>query len=419
MAGRGSDDAASRDDGSDPSASAGETGDSNRRPWTIVVFATMAVFGTAMMVRGPVVPELGATFGAPEWQLGLVAPAATAGFLLAVSAVGFGAGHVSPRRLILVGLLVNAATMVALGAAPTLWLFLVAVAVQGATIGGVRGINRPTLSHFYPTARGRVYSYYDMTWGAGAALGPLLVIAVLAVGSWRHVFWLLAGVMLLLAARVSRLATPSVETAEDPVSRGDVLALLRRPEVLAMGLVIFFVAGLEGGMFLWLPTYASGELSGPLAGLALTLFVGAYVPGRFVCGRLADRVGHLPLLAAVLLALLPVFGWTFALAEGRWLLPGILGVGLLTSGAYPLLTAYATDAAPAYSGPVTAVAAVTASLGVGVVPTLMGVAISGADAGTAMQLLAIPLVVSVLLVVLAGLAERWRPALGGEEQSAD
>ena len=66
---------------------------SNRRLWTLAIFAAMVLAGIAMMARGPVIVELGETFDAPEWQLGLIAPAGTAGYLVVI-AFEIGRAHV-------------------------------------------------------------------------------------------------------------------------------------------------------------------------------------------------------------------------------------------------------------------------------------------------------------------------------------
>lgn len=380
----------------------------DRRRWTAAIFAAMALSGTALMLRGPVLPYLGRDFGAPEWQLGLVAPAGTVGYLVVVSAVGFGAGHLDPRRFVALGLAGSAVAVLAMGVAPGVAVFLLAVLARGTANGVVRGLNRPLVSHLYPDSRGRMYSYYDMVWAVGAALGPVLVVAAVAVENWRVAYYVLAAAMTVVAVVVWRLADPPVETEEEPIDREAVRELLARPEVLAMLAAMFFATGVEGGLFTWLPTYAQGELSPALAGVALTAMIAGYVPGRAVYGRLAERVGYVRLLVGVLALLVPVFLWTFRYAEGRALLVGVVAVGALLSGIYPMLVSYATEAVPEYSGPVTALAAVSSSLGVGVVPALMGGVISGADAGTAMELLLIPIGVALAVLVAARIGERRR-----------
>jgi len=384
---------------------------SNRLRWTAVIFAALAIGGGAMMARGPVLPELGATFEAPEWQLGLIAPAGTVGYLLSVTFVGFKAGHLRPRLIVAGALLANAVALLAIGAAPIMLVVLAGAVFQGAAIGVVRGLNRPLLSHFYPTRRGRIYGYYDMTWAIGAALAPLLVVACVAFLSWRYAFWIFAVLLAGLGVVVWSLDEPAVETEEEPLAREDVRALLRRPEILGMALVMFFSTGVEGGLFLWLPTYAESELPGWIAGGTLSIMIAGYVPGRFAYGRLSERIGYVRLIVAVLALMVPTFVATFVFADGLWVLPGILTIGLLMSGCFPLLVSYATDAAPEYSGPVTAVAAISSSLGVGVTPAVMGFVLSDVDPATGMQLLVIPLLIALGLIVLVRVAEiRRAPA---------
>jgi len=250
-----------------------------------------------------------------------------------------------------------------------------------------------------------------MTWAMGAALAPLLVVATVATASWRLAYWILGALVLALGVIVWTLDEPAVETEEEPLERADVLTLLRRPEVLGMALVMFFATGVEGGLFLWLPTYAESELPAWVAGGTLSIMIAGYIPGRFVYGRLSERVGYVRIIVAILSLMIPVFLLTFVFAQGLWVLPGILAIGLLISGCYPLLISYATDAAPEYSGPVTAVAAISSSLGVGVTPAVMGFVLSGVDPATGMQLLVIPLLMALGLIVVVRIAEvRRTPA---------
>ena len=41
------------------------------------------------------------------------------------------------------------------------------------------------LSHLYPDGRSRIYNVYALVWAVGAASGPLVVTAALALGNWR------------------------------------------------------------------------------------------------------------------------------------------------------------------------------------------------------------------------------------------
>jgi len=380
----------------------------NRRLWTVALFLSVATTGAMLQVRGAVLPTLSTDFNPPAWQLGLVAPVGTIGYLTVMLVVGSGAGHLDSRRFIIVGLLGSAAALLAMGIAPAFLVFLLAIGIRGTMTGFVRALDRPVLSHFYPDDRGRMYNRYDMSWAAGAALGPVAVAAAVALGSWRLAYGALAVVVVVAAALFWRLDAPTVESEEEPLTRESAADLLGRPEIVAMLAALFFITGVEGGLFTWLPYYAAAELPDGVAEVTLTVMLAAYVPGRFACGALAERVGYLPLLAGLAGALVPTFAFTFVFATGYAVLAGIAVIGLLIAGFFPTMMAYATDAVPQHSGPVNALASGMGSIGVGTVPAVMGVVIGGSDAATAMQYLIAPLVLALAVILLAGLAERRR-----------
>ncbi|WP_459193463.1 MFS transporter [Halosimplex sp. J119] len=396
---------------SEERAGASATADGgNRRLWTVAIFLTMASAGAIMQVRGAVLPTLEGVFTVPEWQLGLLAPAGTAGYLLVILVVGSSAGHVDARRLIVAGAFGTGLALLSMGVAPSFPFFLAVTVVQGAALGFVRALDRPLLSHFYPSERGRIYNLYDGTWAVGAALGPLAVVLALRLGSWQFVYAALGAGVLALAVLFWSLDAPSVGSNERPLTRERLAELLRQPEVIALLAALFFVTGVEGGLFTWLPYYARAELPGAWAELTLTAMLAAYVPGRFACGALTARLGPLTLLVGVLTLLVPAFAFTFFLASGPWVLAGVVAIGLLISGVFPTMMAYATDAVPEYSGPVNALASSVSSISVGSVPAIMGVVIGGSDAVTAMRLLVAPLVAAVVVVGLARVAELRRDA---------
>lgn len=390
----------------------------DRRGWTAAIFIAMALTGVVMQMRGAVLPTLQTQFGTPEWQLGLVAPAGTVGYTLVILLTGFGAGSLAPRRLVGVGLLGGGLAVVLMGLSPVFAVFLLGIAAVGAMNGLVRGLNRPLLSHLYPHARGRVYNYYDMAWAVGAMLGPLLVIAAIAMGDWRLAFLGVALAWFAVGTYVFTLPSPGISTDERQITRADVLPLLRRPEVLAMGGAMFLGTGVEASLFTWLPIYAGDALpetitlglggvsiTVALAEATLSIMLAGYVPGRFVYANLSERFGYARLLVVILALLVPLFATTFVLVEGVGALFGIFAIGALISGIYPMLVTYATEAVPEHSGPVTALAATSSSLGFGVLPAVLGGVISATDTQTAMELLVVPLLGSLAIVVAARLVE--------------
>jgi len=372
----------------------------SRRRWTVAVFGYVALVGAVLQMRGAVVPTLRTTFRTPEWQLGLVAPAGTVGFLLMVTVVGAIAGRLDTRRLLGIGVGGTAVGVALMAVVPSFPLFLVALGWQGLFTGVGRGADRPLLSHLYPTRRGRLFGYYDMMWAVGATLGPALVAAAIALGNWRYAFGLVAAAFLPLGALVWRLPAPSVAGGDEPLDRAAFRGIVREPAVLVMSLGLFLSVGIEGGLFTWLTTYAGTQLDGPLATASLSVMLAGYVPGRFLAGRLTERLGYAPLAVGLVATAIPAYAFTFLVAEGAVVLVGVFFVGLTVSGFYPTLLAYATEAVPEHSAPVNAVAAVAGGVGIAAVPASMGFVIGDAGVTRAMTLLALPL--GGLLVVTVG-----------------
>ncbi len=372
-----------------------------RRWWTLAVFGYVALEGAGLQMRGAVVPVLRETFGVPAWQLGLVAPAGTVGFVLLVAVVGAVAGRVGTHRLFLVGIVGTGVGLLAMGFAPTFGFFLAALLGRGVFSGIGRGSDRPLLSHLYPDARGRLFSYYDMAWAVGATLGPLAVAAALRLGDWRLAFYALGAAFLPLAVLVRSLPAPDVG-GDRPLDLAALGHIGRRPEVLAMAAGILLTTGVEGGLFTWLTTYAGGRFPGSLATASLSVLLVAYVPGRFVAGRLAESVGYLRLSLALAVLCLAAVAYTFFLAAGIGLVVGLFAVGLTLSGLYQTLLAHATEAVPEHSAPLNAIGLVAAAAGIAGVPVLMGFVVDGAGIVPAMRLLVVPLVAMVLVLAAAG-----------------
>ena len=210
----------------------------------------------------------------------------------------------------------------------------------------------------------------------------------------------------ILVGHPCTVFTPARNISEggDPAWDGDDPANDKSRDLVAL----VFHTGLEGAMFLWLPTFGAdiAGLSSTRASLLLSAFVVAYIPGRFVYTLIAGRVPYGPLVVVLEILIVPVFVWTFFLAEGAIVFVGVAVLGVLVSGIFPTLLAFGTQAAPEYSAPINAISTSTASVSIALVPVAMGALADVYSIRTAMW---IPLALTVLVAPTVLIARRIDP----------
>jgi fucose permease len=355
----------------------------SRRLWTVAILSFVALSGLGMQMRGPLLPVLGEQWGLSDGQLGLVGPAGTVGYVVTVLVTGAVAGRIDSRRFFLGGLAVATASVFAMalspsvfaaGLAPFFLTFLGFLVLRGMGTGVVRALDRPMLSHFYPDARGRVFNLYDLAWAVGAAAGPAIMGLAVSRGDWRTAYYGLGVAFAVLLAFVWSLDAPD-DSAESPLDVAGAVALLKKPAIAATALGLTFHTGLEGAMFLWLPTFG-GRVAGldqSAASLLLSVFLVAYIPGRLVYTVISERVSYGTLVIALEALIVPTFYVTFFVLDGRAIFVGVAVLGALVSGVFPTVVAFATEAAPEYSAPVNAIAMATGSLAIAIVPLTVGI----------------------------------------------
>lgn len=371
----------------------------SRRLWVGAIFLFVLGDALTLQTRGALLASFRSSFGVSEGLLGLVGPAGTVGFVAAVLAVGFVAGRIDLKRGLVVGAGVTAICLLLMSAAPFYWMFLLFMVGQGTATGVVRGIDRPILSHLYPTQRGRMFTLHALAWALGAVSGPLLVNTVLAVTDWRITYAVLGLFFLPITVLLWCLDLPGDVRDERQPSLASLSRLLHRPAILGMAVAMILVGGIEGIVFTWLPYYGTEFVTRERSNLLLSAYLLAYVPGRLLYSSIADRIGYLSILLVLCTGALLSFGMLFSGVGGWVLFASAFVSGFFVSGFFPLISAYGVDAAPEYSGPVSAIATAGTYGGIAVAPVAIGLLAERIGIVAAM---AIPVgLTGALLIVLA------------------
>ncbi len=379
----------------------GETPVANRRVWLVAIFLFIVGDGLTLQTRGPLLRSFEADFGVSEALLGLVAPAGTIGFVVAVLVVGFLAGRVDITRWLLVGVGITAISLLLAAGAPVYWLLLLFILGQGTATGIVRGLDRPILSHLYPDQRARMFTLHSLAWSVGALFGPIFVNWVLAVTSWRVTFLLLGTFFMPLFVLLARIELPAAVEAERDLSVAAFGRLVRDPVILAMIAAITLVGAFEGIIFTWLPFYASSFIPMDRANLLLSAYLMAYIPGRICYSWLVDRISALVLVVVLCTAAVPAVAVMVSGVTGPLLYASVLLAGFFASGMFPLISAFGIERAPEYTGPISAMGTGGAYVGLAIGPLIIGAAAEVTGIAAAMGItvfVAVGLTITVLLM---------------------
>jgi EmrB/QacA subfamily drug resistance transporter len=206
-----------------------------------VVAATVLGSGIAMLdstVVGIALPSIGRDFhggvGTLQWVVTGYA-LTLAAFLLLGGALGDRYGR---KRIFSVGVVWFAAASAVCGLAPTAGLLIAARVVQG--IGGA--LLAPASlailqASFRPADRARAIGAWSGLGGVAAAAGPLVGGYLIAIGSWRWVFY----INLPVAVAVLIITARHVPETRDPTASG-------RVDTAGAALAVVFLASLTYGL---------------------------------------------------------------------------------------------------------------------------------------------------------------------------
>lgn len=201
--------------------------------------------------------------------------------------------HVSPKRVVGLGLLVTAIVNLVFGFQTSLLVMLVLWCVNGfAQSGGWPPIVRIMTERLHPSQIKQVSTIIPISYVIGTVVTWTLIGAVAAGGNWRLAFWL-PGVILLLTAALWWRAGIDAPTAE---SKGVRLStIIAESRGVAFALVVSALAGfVRNGSIIWLPSYIldSQLIPDNLVGAVAALTQVVAIPGLMLARRRVVRTNQ-------------------------------------------------------------------------------------------------------------------------------
>ncbi len=336
-------------------------------------------------------PSIRETFDLPLDALGLLIAIFAAGYFASSAISGRIIGRFGIGSVLAVSCGLTGSCLVGYAVSSS-WTSMVALA---GLLGVGAGVIDGGLNTYAATAYGpRTLNWMHAAFGLGAAVGPLIMTAILSSGlAWNIGYAIVAVAQLGLAcgywltrhryagqghsqvSGATGATEASPQAAHSRPTRGSLAALLRQP-LLWLSLGLFFIyVGMEGSTGQWsfsLFTLAR-DTPAALAGALISVYWASLTLGRVLFGALVPRIGSERLLRGCMLACIVAAALLWAnLPVVSWLSVAVLGLAF--APIFPVLIAET----PARLGPAQAANAIglqvaAAVAGGAALPALIGV----------------------------------------------
>ena len=377
----------------------------------LCVMGGLAIFSSTM-AKNPVLPLFIRSLGVPVSTVGFIAAASTVVGILVSIPAGILSDVIGRKRVILVAAFVFAT-------APFLYLLvhlpwqLVLVRIYHGLATAILGpVAMAAVADTYQKGRGERMGWYSSATMVGRFLAPFVGGALIFGENYHWVFLVdgISGVLALLAA----ICLPISVSATGPVGetlrreRGkigrELGVIFRHPGILATSGIEAVQYFAYGTIETYLPIYLNEKLKyTPMEiGLLFTVQILAATVTKPVMGRVSDRYGRVPMIAAGL-ALGGVTTAVMILSNNYFViavLVGVFGLGLATTTAST--SALVADLSKAYArGSALGVLSSIMDVGHSTGPMVAGILIAATSYEMTFGVVGIALVVIGLAYLLA------------------
>ena len=338
-------------------------------------------YALSQTMLGPMVPEIQKIYGVSLAENGLLTFFQGAGGIAALLLSIFIADMFNKKTFMAVAYTIYNIMLFLAALLPAYWLLVIIFFVIGAGTRLFDALVNANMSEVHNEKKGFFLNLLHACFGIGALLGPVLASMVLVLYGLVAALFLIAclcavllGAYLLLNGKEHK-RTPR-QSAMANAGQGYRLAtLLKNRTIVLLSLCTMTYVGFATGVSMWLPSYLMDELNaGPIyAASVVSLLWAGIIAGRCVYSVFSLKFSTRNLLFVSNLAGGIILVTASLINTGLSLMIGYVLSGFLIGAVVPLSVALANKVFANCSGRITSIIMLFASLGLTVIPAMIGV----------------------------------------------
>ncbi|MEC7225556.1 MAG: MFS transporter [Candidatus Latescibacterota bacterium] len=247
-------------------------------------FVNFVFFGAVVILVGAAVPEILRTYSWRYVEMGAILAGGSIGYFVSTFVCGILLRRWGPKRVIVYGLVLQAAGLAAFGQMPSLAINAIALLLIGLGQGGSEVVTNFSIVRIEHSGRSNLMNFIHAAFTTGAIVGPLGIGQLIERGyPWQVAFLALAFLSLLMALAFTLLSFETVSA--DPAKRENspLSYLMSQPLMLLLTTLILLYVGVEIGTSNWIAEYF-------VQSLGVSAASGAYTVSLFWMGLLAGRL---------------------------------------------------------------------------------------------------------------------------------
>ena len=343
----------------------------------LALFVSSVFFLSALSrtILAPILPAVETDLGINHTQAGSLFLMISFGYFSGLLGSGFISARVGHGATVTLSAMSVGLTMALVPFYQNLWGLRIGLYALGVSSGIYLPSGIATLTTMVPKqVWGRGLAIHQMAPSLALIVGPLWADFILGWNSWRVVIWPIAGVCLVVGAVFWKKRTGPT-TYGSPPSWKAIRVIFFQRSFWIMVFLLGVAIGLNLGIYAMLPLYLTQEkdmalsLSNNL--LALSRVLGLVTP--FLAGFSVDRFGPKATMIGVLLTV-GLSSLFLGITSGNWLIICLFMQSMFSVAFFPpAYSALARIACPQDRNIIISLAMpVSSVLGVGIVPTVLG-----------------------------------------------